>query len=63
MGVPNDAKYIFPIFVIEEIVIYTNKYIQRLRAYCTRERDAADTKWKKIKGLIGLLIWAGIIWS
>ncbi|KAJ8948136.1 hypothetical protein NQ314_008474 [Rhamnusium bicolor] len=45
----------FPDSVFEEIVQHTNKYIQKLRANYTRDRDAADTDVCEINAVLGLI--------
>lgn len=55
-----DAWYIFftgP--MIEHIVFCTNIYIDKIKSNFTRERDAAHTTTREIKGLLGCLYMIG----
>jgi len=47
--------------MLEDIVRYTNQYINTVRNNFKRERDTGDTDLCEIKGFIGLLYFAGTL--
>lgn len=47
--------------MIEDIVMYTNIYIQNIRNNYSRSRDALDTNVDEIRALFGLLYMAGVL--
>ena len=53
-------KLFFPGSVIEQIVAYTNKYLDKLRPHYSRARDCRETDTAEILAVIGLLYMAGV---
>lgn len=56
-------KLFFPDHVIDQIVNYTNIYLDKIRTKFTRERDAKYTDQAEMKALLGLLYLAGVMRS
>lgn len=52
-------KIFFPDVVIDQIVVQTNRFLQRIRQSYARERDCLDTNSEEILALFGLLYLAG----
>lgn len=58
--IPSECWSLYiPDDLVGKIVIYTNKYISKIRQNISRPRDATDTNLDEIKALFGLLYLAG----
>lgn len=59
-SVEESWNLFFPDSILEQIVTYTNIYLDRIRPKFDRSRDARPTSLTEIKALIGLLYLAGV---
>lgn len=62
-GASEIWKHFFDLHMLEKIVEYTNKHIQKNSENYSRDRNASETDLAEIQALIGLLYLAGVLKS